>query len=239
MPRHVRRTPNYDVSFSGIGIKPVNLTKVSINSIARILDQNPSDTFLTEYAEMVAIYVQYKGAVSKSSPAAVLRRLDAVRRNAQGLQASIAALELTDAMLFGRFAAQRLLRKQNYAELEYLAGVLSAFLPVIKSAVEAISREPRQGRMPAFAEEALAQRLHDILASESKLELTTKPGGCFDRMLRLALSELPGSKPRRDVVDLMRVGLGDDQLVTPKPKAARTGTKRKSPRRLPGKNSLR
>lgn len=235
MARHIRRELNYDVPFGGVAFKPVTLGATTINALARILGHQPSSKFLNEFAEAVGIYAAYRRVVAVSGPTTIFRRLNKARGHAEALKESLAALELTDSMWFGRFATRRLLRGHEYAELDHVAGVLSAFLPVITSAAEAMSDEAKQGRMPAFAEEALARALRDILKRQPRADVTSKPGGSFDRVLRLALEELPDSKPRKNVVDLMRKALGEDKGPTSKRAPASTAKGGKPVAGIPGK----
>jgi hypothetical protein len=91
--------------------------------------------------------------------------------------------------------------------LNELAEKLEHFLPVIEEALGIVAKEPKQGRMPALAERALAKVLCQILFEEIRKTPTTKRGDFFDRLLRLAFAQAPNQRHLVDVVDLMRFSL--------------------------------
>lgn len=190
------------------------------------------------YDTMVADYIAHRAAVSRSAPAAIQRRMEAVKNGAKILQESLSNLELTDKMLFGGSATKRLLSGQRYTELGVLSEAVWYFLPVIEEAISNIKKEPKQGRMPAYAERGLAQSLGHILYEETKVAPTTSRGGVFDRLVRLALAHAPNAKRRKDVVDLLRVSVRaipkDPSLLSAFRKA--DGTRRPASGHNEGKN---
>jgi hypothetical protein len=207
VPRRVARQRNYDVSFVGNGIKSVTPEVRDRDAISRILGRPPSHEFMDAYNTIVTAYIAHRAAVSRSTPAAVQRRMEAVENGAKILQESLNNLELTDKMLFGQSATKRFLSGQRYTELDVLSEAISYFLPVIEEAVSNVKKEPKRGRMPAYAERGLAHSLGQILCEETNVAPTTTRGGMFDRLVRLALTHAPNAKLRKDVVDLLRVSL--------------------------------
>lgn len=207
MPRRVVRQRNYDVPFVGTGIKPVTPELRDRDAVRRILGRPPSQKFMDAYDIEVANYIAHRAAVSRSAPAAVQRRMEAVENGARTLQESLNNLELTDKMLFSQFATKHFLSRQRYTGLDLLSEDISYFLPVIEEAIATVKKEPKRGRMPAYAERALAQSLWQILYEETNAAPTTTRGGVFDRLLRLALTHAPGARRRKDVVDLLRVSV--------------------------------
>ena len=204
MPRRVASRRNYDVAFVGTGIKLVTPELRDRDAIRRILGRPPSQEFMDAYDIIVADYIAHRATVSRSGPAAVQRRMEAVENGAKALYKHLNSLELTDKLLFGRSATKRVLSGQRYTELDLLSEALWYFLPVIEEAVANVKKEPKRGRMPAYAERGLARSLCQILYEETKVAPTTRRGGVFDRLLRLALTHAPNARRRKDVVDLLR-----------------------------------
>jgi hypothetical protein len=86
---------------------------------------------------------------------------------------------------------------------------LGQFIAVFEQARKVVAKELKQGRMPAFAERALAQALCQILFEETGVVPTSKKGGSFDQLLRIALDHFSNGRPRKDVADLMRSALSE------------------------------
>jgi hypothetical protein len=213
LPRKVARQRSYDISFVGVGIEPAALGKREIDRVARILRRRPSQEFEAAYCHILAVYDAHRKSVSNSNAAAVQRRIRAVVDSAKTLRKSLSKLELTDKMLFGRFADKRFLRKLRYTGLNELSEKLEHFLPVIEEALGIIAKEPKQGRMPAVAAHALAKDLCQILFEETGEVPTTKRDDTFDRLLRLAFAQAPNPRHLVDVVDLMRISLKEKPKV--------------------------
>jgi hypothetical protein len=205
LPRKVARQREYEIPFVGVGIEPMALGKREIDAVARILRRQPSQEFKAAYCHILAVYDAHRKSVSSSNAAAVLRRIRAVVDSAKTLQKSLSKLELTDKTLINRFATQRFLRELKYTGLNELAEKLEHFLPVIEEALGIVAKEPKQGRMPAFAAHALANDVRQIVFEETGKMPTAKRGDTFDRLLHLAFTQT--ANPRKDVFDLMRLSL--------------------------------
>jgi hypothetical protein len=207
LPRKVARQRSYDIPFVGVGIKPVALGKRDIDRVARILGRQPSQEFKAAYCYILAVYDAYRKSVSNSNAAAVQRRIGAVVASARTLQKSLSKLELTDKTLINRFVTRRFLLELKYTGLNELAEKLDHFVPVIEEAIGIVTKESKQGRMPALAEQALAKDLCQILFEETRTTPTTKRGDTFDLLLRRAFAQAPNPRHLIDVVDLMRFSL--------------------------------
>jgi hypothetical protein len=207
MARKVARQRAYDIPFIGAGITPVRLSRKQSDALARILGRRPSREFMGAYCYLLATYVAYRASVSRSTVAAVHARIERVINAAKTLQNSLNDLELTDRMLFNRVATKYFLRDQPRTHLNELSGGIAYFLPVIEEAQAIIKKEETRGRMPAYAERALARSLCSILFEETGVKPTARANGTFDRLLRLAFTHAKNGNPRNDVVDLLRFSL--------------------------------
>ena len=213
LPRKVARQRSYDISFVGVGIEPAALGKREIDRVARILRRRPSGEFEAAYCHILAVYDAHRKSVSNSNAAAVQRRIGAVVDSAKTLQKSLSKLELTDKTFINRFVTRRFLLELKYTGLNELAEKLDHFVPVIEEAIGIVTKESKQGRMPALAERALAKNLCQILFEETGEMPTAKRGDTFDRLLHLAFTQTPNPSSRKDVVDLMRFSLKEKPEV--------------------------
>ena len=166
MPRKVARQRNYDIPFVGSGLAPVTLGPRERAEVTRILRRSPSPEFMRAYSFMLANYIAHRSAVTNSSPAAVQKRIGAVVRATKTLQKSLRSLSLTERMLIGRLELQRFFRKERCTTLDELYRAIADFLPVMEDALARVATEEKRGRMPAFAERALASGLCQILYEE-------------------------------------------------------------------------
>ena len=217
VPRKAARPPKYDIPFVGYGINPVPLGWREKEEIRRTLKRRPSDEFLSAYGTILAHYIHHHATVIRSTPAAVQMRMEAVLRGAKALQKGLNDLGLTDKIAFGRFATRRVLKDERYTELDSLSEAISYFLPVIEEAVAVFKSGENRGRPPAYAERALATDLGRLLHDVTGQPPTAQRGGMFDCLLQNAfahasrLSALSDddrtSRPRKDVVDLLRLAL--------------------------------
>jgi len=217
MPRKITRTRKYDVwGPLGQGVVP-SLPAAARDQIARILGALPSDEFIRAYRDSLGVYTGLAASVTASTPAAVQKRLGAVSSNALALQGALRNLNDTDRMLIARFETMRISLGRRYIGVKRLQENLAEFVPLIKESLEVVSAEPKQGRMPAFAGRSLASSLAEILNDETGRMPTAKRGGALDRLLRLAFSHAGGLKARRDVVDLLKIGVRElhSQIASP------------------------
>lgn len=209
MPRREPRIRRYEVVFVGGDLGRPKLDQRKIDAIARVLGSNPSQEFLKAYSRLLSTYAAHAAAVKSATASAVSRRLHAVVEAAEALDRSLANLQSTDMAIFGRFAALRFLRGGSHTELNEIISNLEQFLPLVREALELVKREPKKGRMPAYAEQCLAQGIAQILCEEKNVVLDARRGGIFDRLLRLAFQHADPLRTRKDVVDLMKSGLSN------------------------------
>jgi hypothetical protein len=213
--RKVARQRSYDIPFVGFGIAPVTLGTRARAAMLTALGRRPSEEFVAAYCYFLASFEAHNKAVVNSSSAAIQRRIGAVISSARALQESLRKLELTDKMLFGKMTRKRFFRSEKYTELNELYERLELFFPVIEDALGVVAMEKKQGRMPAFAERALAQNICRILFEETGDMPTPKKGGAFDRLLLLAFAQIPNPTHRNDVADLMRYSLKEKPTELP------------------------
>jgi hypothetical protein len=207
MKRKVAQQREYDIPFVGINVKTITLNTRQRDTLARLFNGQPSRAFVIAYCYMVGLYVEHKAAVISSTAAAVQKRLEAVADNAKSLQKSLKQLNLTDHTLYDSSMRRGAYRGDPYTTLNQLSYTISHVLPAIKASVARLEKSPKRGRMPAFAEQALAKGLCQLLFEETNVVPTIKKDGAFDRLLSLSLSHAGSAKPRRDVTDLMRHSL--------------------------------
>jgi len=210
LPRKVARQKGYDVPFVGTGSATVALGMKETAAIRTALRRAPSQQFMLALSRLLSNYADHREAVTRSTPAAVWRRIKAVVDSTKTFQKTLSDLELTDIVHIDKFYTDRFLRGERRVGLNELAERLEFFLLMAEEALGAIAKEQKQGRMPAFAERALAKGLCQILFEETGEMPTTKKDGSFDRLLRFALdhvSERDRKDPRRDVTVLMHLAL--------------------------------
>jgi hypothetical protein len=207
MPRKVARQRGYDTVYVGSNDLRPNLTAREIADVARAIGTQPGAEFLKAYRLILSTYAEYANAVSNSTPAAVQRRCSAVAGSTKALQKALQELQDTDRYLFLDLWTGRSRKGEKYTGLNEMEGTLSRFLPVVMDVLARIDSEPKRGRMPAYAERALARDLAQILFEETGVMQSARRGGPLDRLLRVAFTHAVMLTPRKDVVDLMNFGL--------------------------------
>lgn len=210
MSRRVPRTRAYDVVFVGKNDHPVDLTTSEIARIGSIVGHHPSSEFVEAYRYLIGSYAGHRLVVANSTAPALRKRFEAVIDASRVLHRRLSSLTPTDLSLYSRYTRLSARRGKETLGIDEYLSMVSQMAPNLHEAIKVLDQEPRRGRMPSFAEQALAKSVAQILFEETKVVPTSKKGGKFDRLLRLALSRKDGARARVDVADLM-----DLTLITP------------------------
>jgi hypothetical protein len=207
MPRRKPLERGYEVSFVSGDLKQPELNQRKVDAIARVIGGYPSHEFLKAYRWLLGIHAASAATVKEATAPAISRRLERAVKTGESFHESLVDLEITDQTIFGQFARSRFFKGERYTEVYPMLRTLEQFLPVMQDALELVQKEPKRGRMPAYAEQGLAAGIAQILYEERKVMPDSRRGGVFDRLLQLAFQHADPPRPRKDVVDLMKIGL--------------------------------
>jgi len=186
----------YDVAFVGDGASNAKINPVKLK---KALGKEPSQEFLRKFEIAVSNYNGHLQSVKASSPAAMKRRIKSVHAAGLKLSAAMEELQLNDSLLIGRFFTRKFIAEQPAVSEHEFANSLAVFLEDVGQALSTIDGIEKKGAMPAFAGQALAINVAQLLANEEGEFPALTRGGVFDRVLRYAFGA-----ERSDVMDLMR-----------------------------------
>lgn len=172
------------------------------------------EPFFADYELCVQSYIQDVANVKETAPAKVKRRIDAVSKNAIALREAITDLEPTDLGLINSFFTTRFLMGEKVVGPNEIIGSLDLFLKDVAAALVALDQLQSKGRIPAFAEQALAAGIARAIYRETGKRPTQTRDGTYARVLKCALDhgakgleDKRTEKGRMDVQDLMRHGI--------------------------------
>lgn len=205
MPRRTPRERGYEQWFLPATVVPASIDRQQADSLRTALGRSPSEAFTKGYGYALGMYAAFAREVKASTSAAVSARLGRVKEAADDLAVALGNLTLTDHMIFGKAELPRFLNGTKYSGVRNVEQTIHDFVDVAADAIAIVDAEPKRGRPRAFAENALAQRIAELLRDELGERPQARRGSRFEKLLRLAFHH--AGLQRDDVMDNMRTGL--------------------------------
>lgn len=203
-------------------IEPHALTRDERIELKRALGRPPSNKFIREVEEWLGIYLWDREQVRKATRKQVRDRVAKVRAAIEALRAAIYELQASDLHLIGLAVKRESLKNRPTISTIRILGFLTLYLRHVAEAemriARTIAKGGARGRMFAYAEEAFARHIAELVWNETgkrptttrarKKEGQTGRGSIFTRVLTILLDFVGDSiKPRTDVEALARRAL--------------------------------
>lgn len=216
-------------------IAPYTLSRAVRSELTRAFGSTPSDTFIGDVEMRLGHYLWDREQVRDATPTKVQERIAEVRKQIDALHDAIDHLQDSDWFLIDSAVKRERLKNRHTISGNKMMGLLQLYRRHVAEAEMRIARtKPKggaKGRMPAYAEEALAVCIADLVQHETGRRPTSTRtrkkeetdgsgrifpqateegpsgrGSIFTQVLTILLSSV-STKPRKNVEALARRAL--------------------------------